>query len=49
MILPVGHDLRCVRVDHHGINKAPTVYLVAEDLVAEAQDFGTPKGGSKAA
>jgi hypothetical protein len=36
----MGTDLRCVKVDHHGINGVPTVWLVAEDLVAEAD--GTP-------
>lgn len=40
VIVPMGTDLRCVRVDHHGINGMPTVWLVAEDLVAEAD--GTP-------
>lgn len=38
VVIPPGADLRCVRVDHKGINGRPTVYLVAEDLVAEAQD-----------
>ncbi|MFD6356685.1 ADP-ribosyltransferase [Nocardia tengchongensis] len=46
-IVPPGVDMRCVRVDHHGIGGHPTVYLVAEDLVAEAQHhydthLGTP-------
>ncbi|MDH6285035.1 ADP-ribosyltransferase [Prescottella agglutinans] len=40
VIIPMGTDLRCVKVDHHGINGVPTVWLVAEDLVAEAD--GTP-------
>lgn len=40
VIVPTGTDLRCVRVDHHGIHGMPTVWLVAEDLVAEA-DGGT--------
>lgn len=40
VIVPMGTDLRCVRVDHKGINGVPTVWLVAEDLVAEA-DGGT--------
>ena len=34
VIVPPGSVLRCVGVDHHA--KYPTVYLVAEDLVAEA-------------
>lgn len=38
VVIPPGADLRCVRIDHHGIGGRPTVYLVAEDLVAEAQD-----------
>lgn len=40
VVIPVGADLRCVKVDQHGIGGMPTVYLVAEDLVAEA-DGGT--------
>jgi hypothetical protein len=40
VILPVGSHLRCVHVDHHGISGKPTVYLVGEDLVAEAEDTG---------
>ncbi|MGW0025411.1 ADP-ribosyltransferase [Rhodococcus sp. NPDC003383] len=40
VIVPTGTDLRCVRVDHHGVHGMPTVWLVAEDLVAEA-DGGT--------
>ncbi|RZL72711.1 MAG: hypothetical protein EOP32_38020, partial [Rhodococcus sp. (in: high G+C Gram-positive bacteria)] len=43
VVLPMGTHLRCVKVDHHGISGRPTVYMVAEDLVAEAAD-GT--GGS---
>jgi len=35
VILAPGNDLRCVRVDTTA--KIPTVYLVAEDLVAEAE------------
>lgn len=50
VIVPPGSDLRCVRVDHSGIDGKPTVYLVAEDLVAEAQDGITnPKKTSTAA
>ncbi|MCX5046712.1 ADP-ribosyltransferase [Aldersonia sp. NBC_00410] len=40
VVLPPGTDLRCVKVDHHGVGGIPTVYLVAEDLVAEAE--GSP-------
>lgn len=38
VVLPMGTHLRCVKVDHHGISGRPTVYMVAEDLVAEAED-----------
>lgn len=41
VIIPPGAHLRCVRVDHHGISGKPTVYLVAEDLVAEDEDGNT--------
>lgn len=38
VILPPGIALRCVRVDTTaGVEHRPTVYLVAEDLVAEAE------------
>lgn len=38
VILPPGTALRCVRVDATaGVEHRPTVYLVAEDLVAEAE------------
>lgn len=47
VIIPVGAHLRSVHVDHHGINGQPTVYLVGEDLVAEAED--TVAGGWKKA
>ncbi|QIV79594.1 hypothetical protein EXE63_00670 (plasmid) [Mycolicibacterium frederiksbergense] len=47
VILPMGSHLRCVHVDHSGIAGAPTVYLVAEDLVAESEDTGA--GGWKKA
>ncbi len=40
VVLPMGTNLRCVKVDHHGISGRPTVYMVAEDLVAEAEDGG---------
>lgn len=41
VVLPPGSQLRCVKVESKGINGYPTVYLVAEDLVAEAQDKGS--------
>ncbi|QIV79639.1 ADP-ribosyltransferase domain-containing protein [Mycolicibacterium frederiksbergense] len=37
VIIPPGTALRCVRVDAAGVEHRPTVYLVAEDLVAEAE------------
>ncbi|QSE88053.1 hypothetical protein JWS13_05190 (plasmid) [Rhodococcus pseudokoreensis] len=48
VVLPMGTDLRCVKVDHQGIGGRPTVYMVAEDLVAES-DSGTGGGATKAA
>lgn len=48
VVLPMGTHLRCVKVDHHGISGRPTVYMVAEDLVAEA-DGGTGGSTTKAA
>lgn len=47
VILPMGSHLRCVHVEHNGIAGKPTVYLVGEDLVAEAED--THAGGWKKA
>lgn len=47
VILPMGSHLRCVHVEHNGIAGKPTVYLVGEDLVAEAEDSGV--GGWKKA
>ncbi|WP_342314812.1 ADP-ribosyltransferase (plasmid) [Mycobacterium avium subsp. hominissuis] len=47
VILPMGSHLRCVHVEHNGIAGKPTVYLVGEDLVAEAEDTGA--GGWKKA
>ncbi|MDN5757747.1 MAG: ADP-ribosyltransferase domain-containing protein [Tomitella sp.] len=38
VIVPPGADLRCVHIDNNGIGGMPTVYLVAEDLVAEADE-----------
>lgn len=43
VILPMGTQLRCVEVKKQGIGGAPTVYLVEEDLVAEAQDSAVAK------
>ncbi|RFZ10368.1 ADP-ribosyltransferase exoenzyme [Mycobacterium marinum] len=40
VILPMGSHLRCVHIDRKGIAGMPTVYLVGEDLVAEAEDSG---------
>ncbi|MEU0498017.1 hypothetical protein [Mycobacterium sp. NPDC006124] len=38
VIIPPGTALRCVRVEPaSGVERRPTVYLVAEDLVAEAE------------
>ncbi|MDV6245280.1 hypothetical protein [Rhodococcus opacus] len=48
VVLLMGTNLRCVKVDHHGIGGRPTVYMVAEDRVAEA-DSGTGGGATKAA
>ncbi|ELB86119.1 hypothetical protein Rwratislav_46585 [Rhodococcus wratislaviensis IFP 2016] len=48
VVLLMGTNLRCVKVDHHGISGRPTVYMVVEDLVAEA-DGGTGGGATKAA
>lgn len=48
VVLPMGTNLRCVKVDHHGIGGRPTVYMVAEDLVAEADD-GTGGSATEAA
>ncbi|WP_241665987.1 ADP-ribosyltransferase [Prescottella subtropica] len=38
VIVPPGSDLRCVHIDPKGPGGLPAVYLVAEDLVAEAND-----------
>ncbi|QHE73686.1 MULTISPECIES: ADP-ribosyltransferase [Rhodococcus] len=42
VVLPMGTHLRCVKVDHHGISGRPTVYMVAEDLVADAEHGSGP-------
>ncbi|WP_230591072.1 ADP-ribosyltransferase [Rhodococcoides fascians] len=42
VIVPTGTNLRCVKVDHKGVGGLPTVWLVAEDLVAEAEGGPTP-------
>ncbi|MBC7299779.1 MAG: hypothetical protein H5T78_02365 [Nocardia sp.] len=38
VVIPPGANLRCVKVEKNGVAGRPTVYLVAEDLVAEAED-----------
>lgn len=48
VILPMGSHLRCVHVEHNGIAGKPTVYLVGEDLVAEAEDTHAGGGWKKA-
>ncbi len=49
VILPMGGShLRCVHVEHNGIAGKPTVYLVGEDLVAEAEDTHAGGGWKKA-
>lgn len=37
VVVPTGAHLRCVHIDKNGVNGKPTVYLVGEDLVAEAE------------
>jgi hypothetical protein len=37
VVVPTGAHLRCVHIDTNGVNGKPTVYLVGEDLVAEAE------------
>ncbi|WP_230592024.1 ADP-ribosyltransferase [Rhodococcoides fascians] len=44
VVVPPGTDLRCVKIDHNGLGGKPTVYLVAEDLVAESETAPTPIG-----
>lgn len=41
VILPTTSQLRCVHIDKNGIGGRPTVYLVGEDLVAEAEESAT--------
>jgi hypothetical protein len=48
VILPTTSHLRCVHVDKHGIDGRPTVYLVGEDLVAEAEETVNGHGWKKA-
>lgn len=38
VIVPPGAGMRTVRIDKHGIGGVPTVYMVGEDLCAEADD-----------
>lgn len=35
--LPPGHHMRCVHIDRVGFNGAPVIYLVDEEMVAEAE------------
>lgn len=44
VVVPPGTDLRCVKIEHNGLGGRPTVYLVAEDLVAESETAPTPVG-----
>lgn len=44
VVVPPGTDLRCVKIEHNGLGGKPTVYLVAEDLVAETDTAPTPVG-----
>jgi hypothetical protein len=44
VIVPTGAHLRCVHIDKNGVGGKPTVYLVGEDLVAEAE--GAAAGSS---
>lgn len=46
VVVPPGTDLRCVKIDHNGLGGKPTVYLVAEDLVAESETAPTPIGNA---
>lgn len=41
VIVPPGTALRCVHIAERGLEQRPTVYLVAEDLVAEADAAAT--------
>lgn len=41
VIVPPGTALRCVHVAERGLEQRPTVYLVAEDLAAEADAAAT--------
>lgn len=49
VILAPGHQMRCVRVEKKGINGMPTVYLVDEEMAAEAQDGVLDSSMAKAA
>ncbi|MDA0252658.1 MAG: ADP-ribosyltransferase domain-containing protein [Actinomycetota bacterium] len=46
VIVPTGSHLRCVHIDKAGVNGKPTVYLVGEDLVAEAEQVSTGSSSS---
>lgn len=43
VIIPPGTALRCVHIAERGLEQRPTVYLVAEDLVAEADAEATAR------
>lgn len=49
VILAPGQQMRCVRVEKKGINGMPTVYLVDEEMAAEAQDGVLDSAMAKAA
>jgi len=46
VVVPTGAHLRCVHIDKNGVNGKPTVYLVGEDLVAEAEQAFTGSSSS---
>ena len=46
VIVPTGAHLRCVHIDKNGVDGKPTVYLVGEDLVAEAEQSFTASSSS---
>lgn len=43
VIIPPGTALRCVHIAERGLEQRPTVYLVAEDLAAEADAAATAR------
>lgn len=38
VLMTMGTRMRCVDIQEKGMHGRPTVYLVEEDLVAEAED-----------